>query len=83
MTRQEQLQRVGRGKETEMEAELDVRSWLVASTEHPGPSKRMRQMEMEFKMVGVVRDPKVAVSNKVKVCPTLKQTDEMTTPNQK
>ena len=40
-------------------------------------------MEIEFKMDGVVRDPKVAVSNKVKVCPTLKQTDEMPTLNPK
>ena len=64
-----------------MEAELDVRSWLMASTEHPEPSKRMRQMDMKFKMVGVVRDPKVAASNKAKVCPTPKHTDDMPTPN--
>ena len=42
---------------------MDVRSWLLKSVETPGASRKMRQMEMEFRMVGVVKEQKTAVAS--------------------
>ena len=48
------LDRLENWGEADAESEADVRSWLVKPVETPGPSKRMRQMEMEFGKVGVI-----------------------------
>ena len=41
---------------------MDVRSWLLKPAETPEASRKMKQMEMEFSMVGTVKVHKTAVA---------------------
>ena len=60
------LERLENWGKTEVEAEADVRSWLL-KTETPVASRKMRQMEMEFKMVGMVKEQKKEISSPTEV----------------
>ena len=75
------LERLENWGETEVETELDVRSWLLKPAQTLEASRRMKQMEMEFSMVGTVKVSKTAVATLTILGSTQKQDEAAQSPN--
>ena len=75
------LEKLENWGEAELENELDVRSWLLKPAQTPVASRKMKQMEMEFSMVGTVKVTKTAIAT-LTLGSTQKQDEAARSPTQ-